>query len=148
MFVEVLRVLAAVGCGLVAGFLFAFSAGIMTALGKLPAARGTAAMQAINVAVLNPVFLIAFVGTALLSGALVVAVVVTGGPLGAIVGAALYVVGTFGVTMVVNVPMNNALAAATSDVDEVWERYRLRWTRWNHLRTLAATVALAVLVTT
>lgn len=49
--------LSALGCGLIAGFFFAFSAVVMKALGKLPPAQGIAAMQSINVVVINPWFL-------------------------------------------------------------------------------------------
>ena len=58
-----LTLFAALGCGLMAGFFFAFSASVMKALARLPAAEGIAAMQSINVAVINPVFLGAFLGT-------------------------------------------------------------------------------------
>jgi uncharacterized membrane protein len=142
MVVEVLRVLAAVGSGLMAGLFLAFSVSVMGGLGRLPAAHGAAAMRAINVAILNPLFLAVFAGTAVVCAALVVAVAVTGGPAVAAIGAGLYVVGAVGVTAAVNVPMNNALA----DSDAVWERYLMRWTRWNHLRTLASTAALTLLV--
>lgn len=146
--IEVLRIVATVGCGLVAGVFFAFSAGVMTALGRLPAARGAAAMQGINTAVLNPVFLGVFVGTALVCAALVVAVLVTGESVGPVVGALLYLVGGFGVTAAANVPMNDALAAVDPESDAglaAWERYRVRWTAWNHLRTVATAAAVAVL---
>ena len=143
MVVEVLRVLAAVGSGLMAGVFLAFSVSVMAGLGRLPPSEGAGAMRAINVAILNPLFLAVYVGTALVGAALVVAVAVTGGPAVAAVGAGLYL-GAFGVTTVVNVPMNNALAAAGSD--GVWENYLVRWTRWNHLRTAASTAALALLV--
>jgi uncharacterized membrane protein len=139
---EVLRVVAAVGCGLVAGLLLAFSAGVMTALARLPGDTGADAMRAINAAVLNPLFLGVFTGAALACLALAVAVVVTGGPAPALVGAALHLVGAFGVTVAVNVPMNDALAAGTLP----WERYRTRWTAWNHVRMLAATGATVLLV--
>jgi uncharacterized membrane protein len=59
-----LTVLAALGAGLVAGIFFAFSTFIMAALARLPAEGGIAAMQSINVAVLNPLFFLAFFGTA------------------------------------------------------------------------------------
>jgi uncharacterized membrane protein len=142
MVVDVLRVLAAVGSGLVAGLFFAFSVSVMAALRSLPAPDGAAAMRAINVAILNPLFLAVFVGTALLCVALVVAVAVTGGSAATAAGAGLYVVGAIGVTVVVHVPMNTALA----DSDALWERYVVRWTRWNHVRTLAAAAALVLLV--
>ncbi len=141
MIVEVLRVVAAVGCGLVAGLLFAFSAGVMAGLGRLPGDRGADAMRAINTAVLNPVFLTVVVGSALACAAVVVAVAVTGGPVLPAAGAVLHLVGAFGVTVAVNVPMNDAL-----EVRELgWDTYRRRWTAWNHVRTLAATGATALL---
>lgn len=59
-----LRLVSALGSGLIAGVFFAFSTFVMTALARRPPAEGMAAMQAINVAVLNPLFLGVFVGTA------------------------------------------------------------------------------------
>ena len=46
----VLTIAAALASGLAAGVFFAFSTFPMPALGRLPAPRGAAAMQAINVA--------------------------------------------------------------------------------------------------
>lgn len=139
---EVLRVVAAVGCGLVAGLLFAFSAGVMSALGRLPGDAGADAMRAVNAAVRNPLFLGVVTGSALVCVALLVAVAVTGGPVLAVVAAGVHLVGAIGVTAAVNVPMNDALAARTLD----WASYRRRWTAWNHVRTAAATLATALLV--
>ena len=59
-----ITLVAALGCGLMAGLFFAFSVSVMKALGRLPSAEGIAAMQSINVAIINPVFLAAFFGTA------------------------------------------------------------------------------------
>lgn len=142
MIVEVLRVVAGTGCGLVAGLLFAFSAGVLTGLGRLPGDDGAAAMRAVNSAVLNPLFLGVFLGTGVACAALVVAVVMTGGPALLVVGGALYPAGVLAVTAAVNVPMNEALAAGGLG----WARYRMRWARWNHLRTAAGTVALVLLL--
>jgi uncharacterized membrane protein len=46
--------------------------------------------------------------------------------------------------MIVNVPLNNRLAAtdtAAMDAAKVWTDYVDRWVRWNHLRTLMGIVA-------
>ena len=59
-----LTLAAGLGCGLIAGVFFAFSAFVMTALARLPPAQGIAAMQSISVVVINPVFGVAFFGTA------------------------------------------------------------------------------------
>ena len=132
----------ALGCGINAGVFYAFSTFVMPGLGRLPAPGGTAAMQSINVTAVRPPFMAAFIGTALLCIAAVV-VAATGvreaGWL--LAGALLYLIGTFGVTMVFNVPRNNALAAAAMDAPEtaeLWERYLQEWTGWNHVRTVAA----------
>ena len=56
-------------------------------------------------------------------------------------GGLLYLLGTFGVTMVFNVPRNNALAAVVPTSAEgaaLWADYLVAWTQWNHVRTFAA----------
>ena len=62
----ILKIVSALGCGLTAGVLFAFSSFIMNALARLPPAQGIAAMQSINITVINPAFFGVFFGTALL----------------------------------------------------------------------------------
>jgi len=149
---DAMALLAAIGSGLIGGVFYAFSTFVMKALSRRPAAEGMAAMQAINVAVINPLFLGVFLGTAgvcILAAVLAVVrwqAAVSGY---ALVGAAMYVFGTFGVTMVYNVPLNNALAAADpTDPGSaaLWTSYLRRWTMWNHVRTAAATAALIAFV--
>jgi uncharacterized membrane protein len=141
----------AVGCGLVAGLLFAFSTSVMPALGRRPAAQAIAAMQAMNVAILNPAFGLVFGGTTVSCLLLAVTAPFTTEQAGAgwrALGGLLFVVGSFLVTMVVNVPLNDALAEADPDSregEQLWERYLTRWTAWNHLRTLAAAAAATIL---
>jgi uncharacterized membrane protein len=59
-----LTFVSALGSAVVAGIFFAFSTFIMRALARLPPAQGIAAMQSINVAVINRWFFAAFFGTA------------------------------------------------------------------------------------
>ena len=66
-------VIALLGSALLGGIFFAFSSFVMKALARVPSAEGIAAMQSINVVVLNPSFLGAFMGTAAIS--LLVAVI-------------------------------------------------------------------------
>jgi uncharacterized membrane protein len=143
---------AAVGSGLIAGTFFAFSSFVMRALGRLPPAEGMAAMQSINVVVLNPVFLGVFLGTAAVSLAAAAGAALRWGQAGAaylLAGGALYVVGTFLVTGAFNVPLNNALATLTPsdpDAPRRWADYTARWTAWNHVRTIAALAATAAFI--
>jgi uncharacterized membrane protein len=146
-----LTLFAALGCGLMAGFFFAFSACVMNALARLPPAHGIAAMQSINVAVINPWFLAAFLGTATACVLLAVSSLFGWHKPGAVyllVGSLFYLVGTVSVTMVFNVPQNDALAAvdpASADGARLWDGYVTRWTAWNHVRTAAALAAAASL---
>lgn len=151
--VLLLTVLAALGSALMAGSFFAFSTFVMKGLSRLAPADGIRAVQAINVAVAPSPFIAVFLLTTLVSLALAV-MAFTGDattPMRALLisGALLYVVGTFGVTMVFNVPRNDLIAAldpTSPDAPATWARYLVEWTAWNHVRTVAsllATVAFA-----
>ena len=134
---------AAIGSGLVAGIFFAFSSFVMAALGRILPEQGIAAMQSINVTVLNPGFLTAFLGTGAVCVALAAGSYVWWGEAsGKLILAAslIYLVGCIGVTMVCNVPLNDALAAVSPEHAggaAVWSNYLTVWTGWNHLRTAA-----------
>lgn len=145
-----LTLLSALGCGMVAGVFFAFSAFVMKALARLPASQGIAAMQAINAAALTPAFMAALLGTALACAALIVSAFLTWGePFAAylLVGGALYLVGVIGPTIVYHVPRNEALAGLEPQgAEDHWSRYLSGWTAWNHLRFAAALAASATLV--
>ncbi|ABR61039.1 DUF1772 domain-containing protein [Sinorhizobium medicae] len=149
--VPVLAFAAVIGSGLMAGLFFVFSVCIMQALSRLPPEQGVAVMNAINVVIQNPLFLIAFMGTALLGLVLLVMAVIWGGQgsyfLAA--GGLVYLIGTLAVTIAVNVPLNEALAAAPAGqgATELWQqRYLTEWVRWNHVRSFASTAALALFV--
>ena len=145
-----LAFLSALGSGMVAGVFFAFSAFIMAGLARLPAPQGIAAMQSINITVINPVFMAVFLGTAVLSAAMIVLALLNWSDPRAVkllAGGLLYLIGAIGVTLACNVPLNNALAAATPDSAEaanLWARYLSVWTTWNHVRGLAALAAAAM----
>ncbi len=59
----VLVILCALGSGTIGGVFFAFSNFVMPALARIAPAEGIHAMQAINVTVLNRLFLGTFMGT-------------------------------------------------------------------------------------
>ena len=144
-----LTLLAALGCGLIAGVFFAFSAFVMKAFARLPPGEGIAVMQSVNVAVLNPWFMAAFLGTAAACVLALVSSLLRWHEPGAVylfVGGALYLVGSLSVTIVFNVPKNEALASvAPADPDgaSLWAGYVASWTAWNHVRTAAALAAAA-----
>jgi len=143
-FLFVLVLATALGCGLVAGSLFAFSTFVMKALARVPDPEGIVAMQSINVTAVMPGFMSAFMGSAIGCGALAVASIVTWGESYGpylLAGSLCYLVGTFGLTLGYHVPRNNALdridpthAAAMQH----WREYVSTWTTWNHVRVVAA----------
>jgi uncharacterized membrane protein len=146
-----LVLLGALASGLMAGVFFAFSSFVMTALARLPAAHGIAAMQAINVAVVTPSFMAALFGTGIASlvvAALALATWREPGAAWLLAGTLLYLVGCIGVTMRCNVPRNNALAAVAAESAEgarLWPRYVAEWTAWNHVRVVACLASAAAL---
>lgn len=145
--IRVLTLVSALGCGLMAGFFFAFSACVMNALARLPASGGITAMQAINVVVINPLFMTAFLGTAAVCISLCISSLFMRhkpGALYLLIGSLLYLVGAVLVTRIFNAPQNDALAAveaASSDAAALWAGYLKSWTAWNHVRTVAALAA-------
>lgn len=151
-FVNAMILISALGSALVAGVFFAFSTFIMKALGRLQPEQGIAAMQSINVTVLNPWFFAVFFGTG--AGCIFLAIFALlnwSGPVAIhlAVGSMLYVVGSIVVTMVFNVPLNNALARADAnhpDSVSLWRHYLHRWTFWNHVRTGGSLAAATLLV--
>jgi uncharacterized membrane protein len=140
-------VVAMLGSALIAGVFFAFSNFIMKALARVPSEEGIAAMQSINVVVINPSFLGAFMGTAVISLVLAgLAVNSWGMPSSPwfLAGALSYLIGTFLVTGLGNVPLNDQLAAvsaADASAVAVWQHYLDRWTMLNTVRTAAALAA-------
>lgn len=141
---DILTLLSALGCGVMAGLLFVFSNFVMKALARLQPPQGVTAMQLINITILNPLFFIMFFGTAITSILLLVSQFWRfQQPHGiyVIAGSLCYLVGVMLVTMVFNVPMNNALEAVEPESDEatkLWNRYLTNWTNWNHVRTVTA----------
>ncbi|WP_259782561.1 anthrone oxygenase family protein [Aestuariispira ectoiniformans] len=138
---------AAVGSSLIAGVFFAFSSFVMAGLRNVPVAQGVAAMQAINVTVLRSTFLAVFMATAVLSALLIVVAVLRWGRPGCmyiVVGGLCYVIGSFLVTAVFNVPLNDKLALVGGDaleMAEVWGVYLRDWMLWNHVRTVFSLLA-------
>lgn len=148
----VLTFVSALGSGLIAGFFLAFSIVVMKSLAQQPPPQGIAAMQSINIVVINPMFMSAFFGTAAACLMLTVSTFFRWqrpGTAYLLTGSLLYLVSTILVTILFNVPRNNALAAVDSTSPEganVWANYLSNWTAWNHVRTIAA-LAAAVLFT-
>lgn len=143
---------AALGSGIAAGLFFIFSNTIMASFARLPAAQGIAAMQQINVTIINPLFMAVFMGMAVLSLVLAAKAIFGWSEAGAawlLAGSVAYLLSCFLVTVVFNVPLNDALAAvdpASAEGAAMWARYLKEWLPWNHVRAVACLVSLASFV--
>ncbi|WEP00380.1 anthrone oxygenase family protein [Streptomyces sp. FXJ1.172] len=148
----VLVVTGVLGTGLMAGVFCAFSVFVMRGLAALPPAQGVAAMNAINGAALRPAFMTVFTGAAVLSAMIAVVTFVVWPDDGAaelLLGSALYLVGSFGLTVVTNVPRNEKLARlgpGTLEAVVYWPVYVREWTFWNHVRAVSSAAATVVYV--
>jgi uncharacterized membrane protein len=145
-----LKLVTVIGCGLIAGVFFAFSSFVMNALAKLESPEGIGTMQFINITVINPSFMVVFLGTAVACLFLTVSSLFKWDKPDAtylLIGSLLYLLGTFLVTIAFNVPLNDALAKVKPTSTEganLWANYLTNWTFWNHVRTVAALAATAV----
>ena len=149
---RIVTMFAAVGCGLMAGLLFAFSNFVMKALSRQTPESSVRTMQAINAFIQNPVFFLVFFGTTLTTAFLAVTAVAELSQPGAVLqlaGCVAYLAGTFVVTVAVHVQLNNGLALhdpKTAETAQYWFYYVGRWLPWNHVRTVCALAATALLI--
>ena len=142
-----LTVLGVLGTGLVAGVFCGFSTFVMRGLAALPPAQGVAAMNAINAAAVGPAFMIVFTGTAVVCAVIAVVTFVLWPDQATaelLLGSAFYLFGSFGLTLVTNVPRNEALFRldpGTPEAVAYWPTYVREWTMWNHIRAVASAAA-------
>jgi uncharacterized membrane protein len=136
--------------GAMAGFFYAYSMSVMWALDAVDPKAAIASMQSINIVVRNAIFFPAFFGTpvvALLAAGLWWKAGAGQVALLLVLAALVYLAGAFLLTILANVPMNEALAIATIPTDPeqartLWQNYSGPWTMWNHVRTVASLLSL------
>ena len=144
-------VLLIVMIGLMGGIYFSFSIFVMKALSELPALQAAQVMNRINEIIVKTLFLPLFFGSTLLSVGLMIWSFLQWQGLSStlvIVATLIYVAGMFLVTVIGNVPLNNALQAREEDPQELvsyWSVYLKQWTRLNHIRTLSCILACFIL---
>lgn len=152
-FISVVFQVSILAYAFVGGVFLAFSDFIMRSLAHTGGVGGVEAMQVINREVFRWVFMTLFLGMAAVSVfvAIYSATSLSGGPGTLILMAALvYLLGCFAVTVLFNVPMNEALAGMdlTSDTtNDYWtSTYLPRWTMWNTVRTIACAISAALML--
>ncbi|WP_336809765.1 anthrone oxygenase family protein [Bosea sp. MMO-172] len=139
-------------CGAIFGFFYAWVCSTMWGLDQADPRVAIAAMQAMNASVRNITFFPAFFLTPVALALTALALFLFRQRQAAcwfMAAAVIYAAFGLGLTMLVNVPMNEALAKVSpvpSDIDaarDIWAGYSGRWQVWNQVRTVASGLALA-----
>ncbi|MEY8758898.1 chryseobasin maturation helper ChrI [Chryseobacterium tongliaoense] len=138
---------------LIGGLFYAYSCSVVLGLGKLSDVEYLKAMQSINREILNPVFFLSFMGTAVML------------PLSTflyraqspvfillLLAAIIYLIGVFGVTVAGNVPMNDQLDqfnitdSTMEAIKKVRENFENRWNFLNNIRTICSTLSIILVI--
>jgi uncharacterized membrane protein len=137
-----------IASALVSGVFLAFSELVMRSLHKAERSAGIEAMQIINREVFKTMFMVLLIGMAVVSAALIGLGWIywqSAASYWMIAGGVVYLLITFVVTLVGNVPLNNkldGLAHADPQTAIYWsDTFYKSWTFFNHVRTLGAGVA-------
>jgi uncharacterized membrane protein len=146
-------VLAGILTALVTGLYFGYSVSVNGGLHRLNDSEYVKAMQSINVAIQNPIFFVSFIGPLLL---LPLATFLQGHTNSMqfallLASSVLYIAGSFGVTMIGNVPLNQRIAkfdvtnAAGNEIAQARSGFEKSWNRLHTIRTLSSIAATVII---
>jgi len=131
--------------GLSAGLFYAWAVSVIPGTQRVSTTSYLESMQAINRAILNPAFYVVFFGPVIALGISIYQHYSEKLPFWLLVLAmAFYFLGTFGVTVFGNVPLNDQLdlleltKLTPSDAEEFRRSYEQKWNRFHLLRTVSA----------
>lgn len=149
----VFLLITAVLTALIAGLFYAYSCSVVLGLGKLSDTEYLKSMQSINREILNPVFFMSFMGTAVL---LPVTTFLFRGEqpvfIFLLLASAAYLIGVFGVTVAGNVPLNDMLdkfdiSSSTAEaVKQMRGSFENRWNLLNTIRTVFSVISIVLVV--
>lgn len=153
IFPNIILVLTATATALMAGLFYAWSCSVMLGFARLPDREFISAMQATNRAIQNPVFFAAFFGAPIF---LMISTILHYNQSSRfwflLAATIIYLVGTFGVTIFGNVPMNNMLdrfnleSAGVEETALERANFESRWNNLNTIRTVSSTLAVILVV--
>lgn len=138
--------------GLSAGLFYAWAVSVIPGTKRIPDKSYLEAMQSINRAILNPAFFLIFFGSLLLmiSSTYLQFKADAGLAFWLLLSATItYLIGTLGVTMFGNVPMNDALdVIRLSELDmeqlsQTRKSYEGKWNQFHMIRTAFSVLAFA-----
>lgn len=150
-FSTVLLIITATFTALMAGLFYAWSCSVTIGIGRLPDSAYLSAMQVMNRAILNVFFLGIFMSTLILLP--VCTYLYYHQPLTTtfwclLLATLFYGIGVFGVTMIGNVPMNDALdafniqKATASELAAMRAKFEGPWNSLNMVRAVCGTISL------
>ena len=151
--VNIILVVTVVMTGLIAGLLYAYSCAINPGLHLLDDAGYLKAMQSIDRAILNPVFFMSFMGTLILLP--LSTILHYGQPVKfwlLLIASVIYIIGSFGVTIAGNVPLNDMLdkvdlkSASVEQLSAIRAKFEGPWNSLHAVRTWANVVSLVLVV--
>lgn len=150
---NIILTITAVLTGLIAGLFYSYSCSVNLGLGRLDDKDYLGAMQSINAAILNPAFFVGFMGTLILLPAVAGSIYASNGASLSfwllLAAGLLYIAGAFGITLLGNVPLNEALASFRIDTATAAElaaqrnRFEVPWNRLHTIRTIASIASFA-----
>jgi Predicted integral membrane protein len=136
---------------LITGLFYSWTVSAGPGLHRLNDASYLQSMQHVNRAILNPAFFASFMGTVIMLPVCTFVVYRQGSTVAfwlTLAAALLYIIGTFGVTVVRNVPLNNMLdqfeipGAGAEELRSLRMKFEAPWNRWNVVRTVAGMASL------
>ncbi len=149
---NIILIITATLTALMAGLFYAWSS-VMLGFARLNDREFVSVMQKTNQAIQNPVFFASFFGAPLF---LLISTVIHYNQSPRFVlllmATAAFLVGTFGVTMFGNVPLNNTLdhfdlkSAADEEITLQRANFERRWNKLNTIRTVSSTLALILVI--
>ncbi|WP_370896410.1 chryseobasin maturation helper ChrI [Chryseobacterium gossypii] len=147
-----LLLITAILTALIAGLFYAYSCSVIPGLGKLSDMEYLKAMQSINREILNPMFFMSFMGTAVLLP--VSTFVFRSHPvfIFLLLASAAYLIGVFGITVFGNVPLNNRLdqfdiaTASKEAIARMRKGFENRWNFLNHIRTVFSVISVVLVI--
>ncbi|MFL2803447.1 MAG: DUF1772 domain-containing protein [Dehalococcoidia bacterium] len=147
MIFEIVHTIAILQVGLTAGLLFIFSIAVNPGLARLSEEEYYRAMKLINQVIINPIFLLVFIGPTITmplltymsrndSNMFIFTLITT----------IVYFLGVILITIFKNVPLNNKLEKLNSEqFRDVFLWYKKPWNFWHNIRTFFGITSFLIL---
>lgn len=141
--------------GLLAGLFFGFQCSIINGLGALGNREYLLSFQSINRVILNPIFLLSFMGPVIvLPITCYINYKIGGSDLFPYLLAStiIYLVAVFGITIACNVPLNDILdgfniqSATDTQLQDMRLKFEANWNKWHLVRTIASIISFLTLI--